>query len=278
MDTGYIAYDFVGSPKELVSEILIAQLSHVGFESFIEHKTGLTAYIQKEEWNPKILDHIFVLNSNEFEITYQQSEIAQTNWNEKWEKNFNPIQVNDLVAVRAPFHRKTSLKYEIVIEPKMSFGTGHHETTQMMIQQMLQLDIQNKKVLDLGCGTGILAIFAEMRGANSVDAIDVNSWCYKNSLENIKRNGCQYVTVYKGDASLLKEKKYDVIIANLNRNALLSDIELYTSSLYKKGFLLLSGFYREDVTAIDQEAKKYGLRLDQALEKNKWVSLKYLTE
>ncbi len=276
MDAIYIAYDFNISPKEPATEMLIAQLGHVGFESFVEHSYGVTAYIQKKEWSINILDDIFVLNSDEFEITHKQNEVAQTNWNEEWEKNFNPIQVNDLVSIRAPFHKKPSLQYDIIIEPKMSFGTGHHETTHMMIQHLLALDLENKKVLDMGCGTGILAIFAEMKGAKPLEAIDIDSWCYENSLENIQRNNCHHIAVYEGDASLLKGKKYDVIIANINRNILLSDMKTYTDCLNEKGLLLLSGFYKEDFQIINKQVVKYGLTLDSKLERNNWLALKYL--
>ena len=276
MDAIYIAYDFNISPKEPATEMLIAQLGHVGFESFVEHSYGVTAYIQKKEWSINILDDVFVLNSDEFEITHKQNEVAQTNWNEEWEKNFNPIQVNDLVSIRAPFHKKPSLQYDIIIEPKMSFGTGHHETTHMMIQHLLALDLENKKVLDMGCGTGILAIFAEMKGAKPLEAIDIDSWCYKNSLENIQRNNCHHIAVYEGDASLLKGKKYDVIIVNINRNILLSDMKTYTDCLNEKGLLLLSGFYKEDFQIINKQVVKYGLTLDSKLERNNWLALKYL--
>lgn len=276
MDAIYIAYDFNVSPKEPATEMLIAQLGHVGFESFVEHSYGVTAYIQKKEWSINILDDVFVLNSDEFEITHKQNEVAQTNWNEEWEKNFNPIQVNDLVSIRAPFHKKPSLQYDIIIEPKMSFGTGHHETTHMMIQHLLALDLENKKVLDMGCGTGILAIFAEMKGAKPLEAIDIDSWCYENSLENIQRNNCHHIAVYEGDASLLKGKKYDVIIANINRNILLSDMKTYTDCLNEKGLLLLSGFYKEDFQIINKQVVKYGLTLDSKLERNNWLALKYL--
>lgn len=276
MDAIYIAYDFNISPKEPATEMLIAQLGHVGFESFVEHSYGVTAYIQKKEWSINILDDVFVLNSDEFEITHKQNEVAQTNWNEEWEKNFNPIQVNDLVSIRAPFHKKPSLQYDIIIEPKMSFGTGHHETTHMMIQHLLALDLENKKVLDMGCGTGILAIFAEMKGAKPLEAIDIDSWCYENSLENIQRNNCHHIAVYEGDASLLKGKKYDVIIANINRNILLSDMKTYTDCLNEKGLLLLSGFYKEDFQIINKQVVKYGLTLDSKLERNNWLALKYV--
>jgi ribosomal protein L11 methyltransferase len=275
MDAIYIAYDFNVSPKEPATEMLIAQLGYVGFESFVEQDYGVTAYIQKQEWNSKILEDVFLLHSNEFNITFEHNEIAQTNWNEEWEKNFNPIQVDDLVSIRAPFHTNPSLQFDIVIEPKMSFGTGHHETTHMMVQHLLALDLDTKKVLDMGCGTGILAIFAEMKGAKPIDAIDIDSWCYENSLENIQRNNCNHITVYEGDASLLKEK-YDVIIANINRNILLSDMKTYTDCLNENGVLLLSGFYKEDIVIIEDEVTKHGVTFETMIQRNNWVALKYV--
>ena len=278
MDNIYIEYNFTLAPKEPATEILIAELGGVGFESFVETENGITAYIQKEDWNETILEDIYVLNSDEFSIAYNKKEVVQTNWNAEWEKNFTPIQVDGLVSIRAPFHENPNLKYDIVIEPKMSFGTGHHETTHMMVQHLLNLDLSNKKVLDMGCGTGILAIFAEMKGANPTDAIDIDNWCYENSLENVERNNCKYISVYEGDSSLLINKKYDVIIANINRNILLMDMEIYTNCLNEHGILLLSGFYQEDIPVIDAAVSKYGLKLEKYIERNNWVALKYNKE
>jgi ribosomal protein L11 methyltransferase len=275
MDSVYIAYEFSVTPKNPATEILIAELGYMGFESFVENDNGVTAYIQKHEWNSQILDDLYILGSPEFKINYAYHEVIQTNWNKEWEKNFNPIQVDGQVSIRAPFHENPSLKFDIVIEPKMSFGTGHHETTHMMIQHLLALDLENKKVLDMGCGTGILAIFAEMKGAQPTDAIDIDSWCYQNSLENVQRNGCRYITVLEGDSSLLIGKKYDVVIANINRNILLSDMKTYTDSLSKNGILLLSGFYKEDITIIENEVVKHGLVFDKMIQRNSWVALKY---
>jgi len=276
MDSIYIAYEFSVTPKNPATEILIAELGHVGFESFVENDTGVTAYIQKQEWNSNILDDLYILGSAEFKIKYSHYEVIQTNWNKEWEKNFNPIQVDGQVSVRAPFHENPSLKFDIVIEPKMSFGTGHHETTHMMIQHLLALDLENKKVLDMGCGTGILAIFAEMKGAQPTDAIDIDSWCYQNSIENVQRNGCKHITVLEGDSSLLKGKKYDIIIANINRNILLSDMKIYTDCLHQEGILLLSGFYKDDIAIIESEVVKHGLVFDKMIQRNSWVALKYL--
>ncbi len=275
MDHIYLEYNFTIKPKEPATEILIAELGNAGFESFVEHDNGVKAYIQKNECHDTILSPIFILNSDEFNITFTQKEIEQTNWNDEWEKNFNPIRVDDTVSVRAPFHENPNLPYDIIIEPKMSFGTGHHETTHMMIQHLLALDLNNKKLLDMGCGTGILAIFAEMKGAKPIDAIDIDNWCYLNSLENAKRNKCNHISVYEGDSSLLKNKKYDIIVANINRNILLTDMKQYISCLNKKGILLLSGFYKEDIPLIDAEVSQYNLKLDNTIERNNWVAVKY---
>ncbi|WP_233884017.1 50S ribosomal protein L11 methyltransferase [Tenacibaculum piscium] len=275
MDNIYIEYIFEISPKEPATEILIAELGDVGFESFVENENGVTAYIQKNDWKETILDAIFILKSADFTINFEQKEIEQTNWNAEWEKNFNQIQVDDLVSIRAPFHENPQLKYDIVIEPKMSFGTGHHETTHMMVQHLINLDVADKKVLDMGCGTGILAIFAEMKGANPIDAIDIDAWCYENSVENVTRNNCKNISVFEGDSSLLTDKKYDVIIANINRNILLNDMKTYTNCLNKTGVLLLSGFYSEDIPIIDAEVSKYGLTLNKTIKRNNWVALQY---
>lgn len=272
----YIGYEFKVNPLQPGVDILIAELGEVGFESFVETEEGLSAYIQKEDWNENILEDIQILNSKEIEIHYTFEEIEQTNWNIEWEKNFNPIIVDDVCTVRAPFHEKPNTIYDIVIEPKMSFGTGHHETTYMMIQHILKNDFTNKSVLDMGCGTGILAILAEMKGAKPIDAIDYDNWCYLNSLENVDRNDCKHITVLEGDARLLKNRSYDIIIANINRNILLNDINVYVGCLNKNGLLFLSGFYRDDISSIEEECNKYNLKLVEFIEENNWVSLKFV--
>jgi ribosomal protein L11 methyltransferase len=271
----YIGYYFKVQPMQPGTEILIAELGYAGFESFVETEEGVTAYIQKEEYNASILDDIQILKSDEFEITYTFDEIEQTNWNEEWEKNFNPIVVDDMCAVRAPFHDKFDTQYDIIIEPKMSFGTGHHETTHMMIQHILKNDFTDKSVLDMGCGTAVLAILAEMKGAKPLDAIDIDNWCYLNSLENVERNNCKHISVYEGEAALLKDKKYDTIIANINRNILLNDIAAYSKCLDAKGTLFLSGFYQEDISMIEKECNNNQLFLKDTLTKNNWVALKF---
>jgi ribosomal protein L11 methyltransferase len=272
----YIGYQFKVSPLQPGVEILIAELGYAGFESFVETEDGAMAYIQKEDWHDGILNDIQILESDEFEITYTFEDIEQVNWNEEWEKNFNPIVVDHICSVRAPFHEKPDTIYDIIIEPKMSFGTGHHETTHMMIQHILKNDFKNKTVLDMGCGTGVLAILAEMKGAKPIDAVDYDNWCYINSIENVERNNCKHITVIEGDASVLKNKKYDIIIANINRNILLNDMAVYASCLNKNGMLFLSGFYNDDIPIIQQACEKHMLKFEEKLERNYWVSLKFL--
>ena len=276
MSNNYLGYHFTIEPKEPGSEILIAELGEKPFESFIETETGIVAYIQKDLCFDTVLEDIYILSSSEFKITYSIEEIDQVNWNEEWEKNFEAIDVDGKCHVRAPFHEKTNAEFDIIIEPKMSFGTGHHETTHMMIQHLLETDIEGKKTLDMGCGTAILAILAEMKGAKPIDAIDIDNWCYLNSIENAERNNCTEITVYEGDASLLKNKKYNLIIANINRNILLNDMQIYVDSLDKNGILLLSGFYNEDIPVIEESCIKKRMVFVKKFERNNWVSLKYV--
>ncbi|PIX07632.1 MAG: 50S ribosomal protein L11 methyltransferase [Flavobacteriales bacterium CG_4_8_14_3_um_filter_35_10] len=273
----YLSYNFEILPLELGREILIAELGEAGFESFTETEVGVIAYIKKDEWNETLLNDIQILESSAFKISYTKEEIAQVNWNIEWEKNFNPIIIDEKVSIRAPFHAKPeNVEYDLIIEPKMSFGTGHHQTTHVMVQHLNDLNLTDKKVLDMGCGTGILAIFAEKKGANFIDAIDNDAWCYENSVENVERNNCHHINVYEGDAALLCDKIYDVIIANINRNILLQDIKTYSASLKKEGVLLLSGFYVEDRPAIEAEAKKYQLKKVNYKERDNWVGVKFI--
>lgn len=275
-DPVYISYTFKVKPTQPGSEILIAELGYAGFESFVETLDGVIAYIQQSEYFDSILESINILKSEEFEITYSFETIMQTNWNAEWEKNFNPIVVGDQCAIRAPFHDPFDVKYDIIIEPKMSFGTGHHETTHMMIEHILASDFTNKSVLDMGCGTGVLAILSKKNGAQVVEAIDIDNWCYLNSIENISRNDCGEISVLQGDASLLKGKRFDVIIANINRNILLEDLSTYAACLNEYGSLFLSGFYDSDCELIKTSCLKLGLKFETKRIRNSWVALKFV--
>ena len=276
MSSNYLEFRFKIEPLQPASEILVAELGYLGFESFVEEEDGITAYIPAEEYEDDLLAGVHILQSEEFEITYSKGEIEQVNWNEEWEKNFNPIMVDDTCSVRAPFHPAPGVEYDIIIEPKMSFGTGHHATTHMMIQHILKNDWNDKTVLDMGCGTGVLAILASLKGAKFVDAIDIDNWCYQNTLENVDRNDCDNINVEEGGAELLQDRKYDMILANINRNILLRDIPVYIDCLTEKGGLFLSGFYEEDIPIIKEACVENGLTYIEHFERSNWVAVKFV--
>jgi len=273
-DPVFVCYDFNIKPAIPGCEILIAQLSQLGFDSFQEHENGISAYVDSKISSEIDLKDIQILNSEEFKISFEITSVEKQNWNIKWESNFEPIYVDNICCVRAPFHPKSDYKYDLVIEPKMSFGTGHHETTSMMISFILANEFTNSYVCDIGSGTGVLAILAEQRGANKIDAIDIDNWCYLNSLENIERNNSKNINVYEGEVEKLKNLRYDSIFANINLNVLLNDISTYAKMLNKNGVLYLSGFYKKDINKIEQEAKNSSLKLIETKQKNDWVSLK----
>ena len=275
MDTIYLEYDFKIQPIFPGNEILIAELGVVGFESFVENDEGVKAYIQKQEATQSI-DTIQILQNDTFKISYSIKEIKKQNWNALWEQNFKPIVVDNLCTVRAKFHETPLTPYDIIITPKMSFGTGHHETTYMMLELMLKNNFKNQRVLDMGCGTGVLAILAEKLGASKIDAVDIDSWCYENTLENTSHNKCKKIQAYNSDATIIKNKTYDIILANINKNILLNDIPLYVRSLNKNGVLLLSGFYQNDMSDIVEKCKSYSLKFTENVEKKDWVALKFI--
>ena len=272
--TVFVCYDFIVEPIIPGCEILIAQLSQLGFDSFQEHENGISAYVDSKILSEIDLTDIQILNTEEFKISFEISSVEKQNWNIIWESNFEPIYVDDICCVRAPFHPKSDYKYDLVIEPKMSFGTGHHETTSMMISFILANDFTNSSVCDIGSGTGVLAILAEQRGANKVDAIDIDNWCYLNSLENIERNNSKNINVFEGEVKKLKNLRYDSIFANINLNVLLNDISIYAKMLNENGELYLSGFYKKDINKIEKEARNSSLKLIETKQKNDWISLK----
>ncbi|WP_405377291.1 50S ribosomal protein L11 methyltransferase [Nonlabens sp. Asnod3-A02] len=275
-DQIYVEYDFTVTPQLPWNDVLMAQLGEVGFESFIETETGIKAYVLKTTDAATILDTVDIMNNDLCDIAFAKAEIPPTNWNAEWEKNFNPITVNNRCEVRAPFHQASGVEYDIVIEPKMSFGTGHHQTTHMMIEHLLNENVENLEVLDMGSGTGVLGILAQMRGAVKVDAIDIDTWCYENALENVKRNKTDKVAVILGGAEQLEGKSYDFIIANINRNILLQDIPVYAKSLKKGGTILFSGFYEEDLVHIKNKCMESGIVYDSHLKKDSWIAAKMI--
>lgn len=263
------------NPPQPATEIFIAGLAEIGFESFEETDTGLRAYIRSSEWDLSAFKDMPYWSLVDCEISYSVTEIEATNWNAVWESSYQPIRLDDRCTVRANFHPipDPPVTFDLVITPKMSFGTGHHETTWLMLQLILDLDLQGVSVLDMGTGTGVLAILAAKKGANPVVAIDNDPWSYENCSENVTQNGHPEIKVILGDAGVI-EGTYDVIIANINRNILLSDIPMYAKALNKGGQLLLSGFYVQDRQDLIAMAESFGIKYKGEREKENWVALR----
>lgn len=258
----------------LGEEVLPALLGAIGFESFMETEEGLSAYIPKKEFSEEALREM--LSALPEKIETETVVIPDQNWNEVWESAFEPVWVGDSCIVRAPFHEKPeNLLFDLIIEPRMAFGTAHHATTFQMLQYLLKEDVEGKKVLDMGSGTGVIAILAELKGASSVMAIDNDEWAYNNAVDNLKLNDTQKTRALLGDAASLGEETYDVIFANINRNILLQDMEAYSNVLNNNGILFLSGFYTEDNPALVDEAEKRGLTLAETSERERWSALKF---
>lgn len=272
----YLEFSFLIKPISPVRDILVASLSETGFESFVETETGLLAYIPKKEFNTSDFEMMNIFKNSDFKISWEIKTIPHENWNAVWESNFEPITVRKKCCIRAPFHNaRPDFEYDIVIEPKMSFGTGHHSTTYLMIKKLLELDIKNRPVLDMGCGTGVLAILASKMGADPVMAIDIDELAYNNTFENIIINKCA-INVYKGGADLLQGKTFHAILANINRNVLLKDMQTYSSSLQNSGNLVMSGFFESDIAEISREAFKNGLKLEDKQTHNTWSLLHFI--
>ncbi len=277
----YIEVNITLGQNDPFRDLLVDALGNEGpYDSFVETPTGLKAYVQEslfdEDWLKEQLADIEEMTS----CSYTFENLPDKNWNEEWEKQHKPVLVEAAngkrVWVRAPFHEhRSDVDYEIEIEPKMSFGTAHHQTTYMMLSYLTELELAGQRVLDMGCGTAVLAILAKIRGADYVEAIDIDEWAYNNAIENAQRNGVA-LNVRIGDASLLTDQQFDLIIANINRNILLNDMAAYAKVLAQGGTLLLSGFYESDVPVLQQHAEALGLQLQQQKVRQSWAALRLL--
>jgi len=258
-----------------IADILLAQLSELGFHGFQDTPEGLKAYIPEADFNFEEVRNlpIYHIYPNIIELYHQV--IEEKNWNEEWEKSFKPVKIGNEILVRAPFHSEDqAFKYEIIVEPKMSFGTGHHSTTWLMLKTMLELNLSGKKVLDMGCGTGILSILASKMGAGEIWAVDTNEWAYHNTQENAKVNNIHNITIIQGSAQDIEPYQFDVILANINLNVLLEDLPVYSGCLIKNGELILSGIYQGDMKKIKEKSNHSGLSFVTHKEKNLWVAMK----
>jgi ribosomal protein L11 methyltransferase len=270
----YVEVSFLLDPILPAREVLMAELAELGFESFVESEEGLTAYIQQPDWNEGLLEGLMTSSIPDVKISWEIITIEATNWNAEWEKSFDPISVDGACLIRAPFHEiQGDYKFVITIEPKMSFGTGHHATTHLIISEMLQMEWEGLDVLDMGSGTAVLAILAEKMGARDIDAIDIDEWAFENAEENAKRNDCSKIHCLLGGAELLGDKKYDIILANINRNILLRDMHLYRAVLKDGGKILFSGFYEQDVVELEKVATPLGLKIQNKRLRNEWCML-----
>jgi len=266
--------------EDYISDVLASELGEIGFDSFVSTEVGLDAYALETAFDESKLKALLADFPFEASIDYKVTQIESKNWNEEWEKHyFEPILIGNECVIHSSFHKNIPVaKYDIVIDPKMAFGTGHHETTSLVIGRLLQMDLQGKTVLDMGCGTAVLAILASMRGAKDILAIDIDTWCTDNSIENLEMNKIRGVKVQLGGAELLKGLHFDIILANINRNILLADMEQYAACLSGGGELYMSGFYVQDIPLIEAEANRNGLSLIDYHEKNNWVAVKTIKQ
>jgi ribosomal protein L11 methyltransferase len=273
----YIEVSFEINPvSSEYREIIAALLGEIDFESFADTKQGLQAYIQLPLFNEDTMNETLSPIKSLFEnFNFSITTIKEQNWNAEWEKNFDPIHIGSMCRIRAPFHSSEgNFTYDLIIEPKMSFGTGHHATTSLMLQLMFEVDFSHKNVLDMGCGTGVLAILASLKHAEKIVAIDIDAWAFENTIENAERNMVNNIIAKQGDAKLLENEKFDIILANINRNILISDMHIYAASLKKEGLLLLSGFYTQDLPLILEKAELQGLKYISQLEQDNWMAVK----
>ena len=260
------------------SDILLVQLQNLPFESFQMTDVGLDAFIPKNLHHINFLGPIPLFKSNDVKIHFRLEKIEPTNWNAKWEFDFKPIFIGENCVIRADFHPKFNKKYELVINPKMSFGTGHHQTTFMMVESILNENIEGRSALDMGCGTGVLAIIASKMGAKYIDAIDNDIWCVKNSKENLNKNQCKNINVVLGNQIIKKNTNYDLIFANINRNILFDQFPSYAKALSYNGTLLISGFYIKDIPILKARALEFGLKIVEEKQKDIWCALKLKNE
>ncbi len=266
----YVVYHFVTEPKAIGNDILIALLAEYEFESFEETEQGFDAFIQKG--NDTAIDWPSLEG---VDYSYSKADIAHENWNAKWEENFDPVAIPGKLTIRAPFHTSPENGVlDIIILPKMSFGTGHHATTYLMSEALFDMDLKSKSVLDMGCGTGVLAIIAAKRGAIKIDAIDIDDWCVENSMENFGFNAVQHIHVKKGDGSVIKDQ-YDVIAANINKNVLKKDMAIYSQHLSAGGHLLISGFFITDVEELKALANTLELSFVSTFNKENWGMIQF---
>ena len=261
-------------PMQPFADILVARLNEINYETFLLEENILKCYIQTSILQKNESIDIILSLSDQTKINYFFNKIDKKNWNAKWEESFSPVKINSNCIIRADFHKENKdIEHEIVITPKMSFGTGHHETTFLMSNEIFNIKLTNLSILDMGSGTGVLSIISSKLGAKEVMAIDIDDWAYENSIENSILNNTNNINFFKGDVSLIRNKTFDCILANINRNIILRDLVTYYKSLIKGGKLLISGFLVEDFDIVNKKINEIGFKLINKKNKNKWLML-----
>jgi ribosomal protein L11 methyltransferase len=269
----YTEVTFQVHPQEPWTDLLADALGSIGFESFMQQEDFFLAYIQKKDFDEEALKNVWVLHEKGVQVLYKLDTVPNENWNKKWEENFHPVKVDDRCLIRATFHESEPVEYEIVIDPKMAFGTGHHDSTFLMVRAMMEVDFTGKRVLDMGSGTGVLAILAKMRNSGYTKAVDNNDWAYESTLENVKSNGYPEIEVVLGDIDSVQEDSYEVVLANINRNIVIDQMPVYARILPHTGLLLTSGFFEYDAPLIKDAAREQGFSLLRENYRNDWAQL-----
>jgi ribosomal protein L11 methyltransferase len=261
------------NPWQDISSALLAEIE---FESFVNTEQGIKAYIQKDQYKDLKTVENYLKSQVQIPFSIEENIFEDQNWNATWEENFDPIYIEDKLEIIAPFHQPKNLTHSIIINPQMSFGTGHHETTRLISTYMLDLNLKGQKILDMGTGTGVLAILAEQKQAVDILAVDIEDWAFNNAKENISLNGCSHIRVLKGDIDAVEENNFDTIIANINKNVLLSHISSYSEKLKSNGTLFLSGFFHSDKDDLVTKAEECGFKFVKELNENNWSALQLI--
>lgn len=273
----YIELDVKINPRQPGSDLLITELAELGFESFVETEDGFLAYIPGKDFSETFLSPIQNVKQDLGEVSWSKKIIPSQNWNAEWESSYQPIQISNKLVIRAPFHEPVKdVEIDLEIQPQQSFGTGHHPTTRLMAEKLLTMPLDGRYILDMGCGTGVLAILAAKRGAASVLGIDIESNAVMNAIENVGRNHVANVTIEEGKDDRIGNRKFDVVLANINKNVLVEALPNYANALKQNGALLMSGFFTTDVATLKEAAEKTGLKFNSTGNDGEWALVHFV--
>jgi ribosomal protein L11 methyltransferase len=273
----YLELDVKIDPRQPGSDLLITELAELGFESFVETENGFLAYIPGKDFSETLLSPIQNVKEELGKVSWTKKIIPAQNWNAEWEKSYAPIQISDKLIIRAPFHEAVpGVEIDLEIQPQQSFGTGHHPTTRLMAEKLLTMALDGRYVLDMGCGTGVLAILASKRGAAVVLGIDIESNAVMNAIENVQRNKVVHVTIEEGTENKIGDRKFDILLANINKNVLVAALPVYAAALNENGELLMSGFFTTDIASLREAAEQTGLKFKSTANDGEWAMVHFV--